>query len=91
MKKKVVSVLLCMALAISFTACNSSPNKSNEETKTSVSEKQQSKEKKSEEFISLDTIKAIPEFKLKDINGKEVTNEIFKNKKYTLVTFWGTW
>lgn len=42
---------------------------------------------KSEEASTKD-LKAFPEFKSKDFNGNEVTKEIFKDKKLTLVNFW---
>lgn len=89
MKRKLIAALLCMALSASFIGCNSESNKTSEDTKTKVAQNQSSKDK--EEYISLETMKAVPKFKLKDINGKEVTNDIFKDKKYTLITFWGTW
>lgn len=41
--------------------------------------------------ISLKTLKTIPEFKCTDVNGKEVSSEIFKDSKITLINLWGTW
>ncbi len=34
---------------------------------------------------------AAPDFKLKDINGKEVALKDYKNKKTVLLVFWATW
>ena len=40
------------------------------------------------EKSSTKELKAFPEFKSKDFDGKEVTKDIFKDKKLTLVNFW---
>ncbi|GAA0735162.1 hypothetical protein [Clostridium oceanicum] len=91
MKKVFLAALLCITLALSFTACSSNSSEKSDDTKATVTENQDSKEVESDEYISLDTMKSVPKFKLKDVKGKEVSNEIFKDKKLTLVTFWGTW
>ncbi|QXM05481.1 hypothetical protein [Crassaminicella indica] len=45
-------------------------------------------EKKEE--VSLNDLKAMPEFELKDVNDKDVNNEIFKDNKLTMVNIWAT-
>lgn len=39
----------------------------------------------------LDTMKKIPEFTAKTLDGEEVSSEIFKKSKVTLVNVWGSW
>lgn len=39
---------------------------------------------------SLSDLKEMPEFSLKDMNDKDVTNEIFKDKKLTMINIWAT-
>ncbi|WMM23399.1 TlpA disulfide reductase family protein [Tissierella sp. MB52-C2] len=48
-------------------------------------------EKEETEIISLETLKTIPQFKSTDVYGKEVSSEIFKDSKLTLINLWGTW
>lgn len=43
---------------------------------------------KKKESASTKELKLFPEFKSKDFDGNEVTKEIFKDKKLTLVNFW---
>ncbi|KNF08663.1 thioredoxin domain-containing protein [Gottschalkia purinilytica] len=43
---------------------------------------------KSEEKLS--DIKKVPEFKAKDLKGKEVTEKIFQNNKLTMINVWAT-
>lgn len=35
-------------------------------------------------------LEKVPHFKLVDLNGKEYTDDIFKDKKLTLINIWGT-
>ncbi|GAA0735171.1 hypothetical protein [Clostridium oceanicum] len=101
MKKAFLALLLCITLLLSFTACSSNLREKSDDTKAMIGENQNSKpiviknkdskEGESDEYISLDTMKSVPNFKVKDAKGKEVSNEIFKHKKLTLLIFWGTW
>ena len=50
-------------------------------------EDQFNKDKK-KESASTKELKLFPEFKSKDFDGNEVTKDIFKDKKLTLVNFW---
>lgn len=92
MKNKFLISLICISLCTSITACSTSSKKTVENSKPTIAnETKVDNNQESEEYISLETMNSIPEFKCKDINGNEVTNEIFKDKKLTLINFWGTW
>lgn len=81
--KKILIPILILAIGFSFTACNSKNNstsgKNNTDTKT--------EEIKKASFGNLNTI---PNFKVKDINNSEITEDIFKEKKVTMINIWGT-
>lgn len=41
--------------------------------------------------IALTATNIFPDFKSKDLEGNEVSQEIFTNKKLTMINFWGTY
>jgi|GEM_PF-1655737 len=41
--------------------------------------------------IKVEDMKSVPNFKVKDINGKTVTQAVFSKKRLTLVNVWGTY
>lgn len=45
----------------------------------------------SDNKITLETLDRIPDFSATDMNGTQVSNEIFSEYKLTLVNLWGTW
>ncbi|MFD3157841.1 TlpA family protein disulfide reductase [Haloimpatiens sp. FM7330] len=92
MKKIFLIISICVILSTSIKACSTVSKKNTTNSNNKIGEKiKDNKSKDSEEGISFDTMKSIPKFKCKDTNGKGVTNEIFKDKKLTLINFWGTW
>ncbi|SHH44823.1 Thiol-disulfide isomerase or thioredoxin [Caloranaerobacter azorensis DSM 13643] len=42
------------------------------------------------EQASLEDLKVMPQFELKSVNGDKVNNEIFKDKKLTMLNVWST-
>ncbi|MGN0425793.1 MAG: TlpA family protein disulfide reductase [Acetatifactor sp.] len=42
-------------------------------------------------LLSMETLKKIPDFTSVDMDGNEITNDIFSDYKLTLVNLWGTW
>ncbi|RKD22178.1 hypothetical protein SAMN02745883_00911 [Caminicella sporogenes DSM 14501] len=42
------------------------------------------------EKVSLEDLKVMPKFDLKDVNDKKVNNEIFKGNKLTMINIWAT-
>lgn len=81
MKKVIISTLL-VVMSLSLTACGSKENKA-----AKVSSTAQAEQSQKGTFAGL---KVMPQFKVKDINDKEVTNDIFKDKKVTMINIWGT-
>lgn len=79
MKKLIISCLLVI-MTLSLTACGSKNNN------TSTAKSQEIQETKG----SFGDLKTMPEFKVNDINDKMVTNDIFKDKKLTMINIWGT-
>lgn len=72
--KKIIIGILLIALSIGLIGCGQKQSKS-EETK---------------EKLTFDTLKVMPEFKCKDNNDKDITNDIFNDKKLTMINLWGT-
>ncbi|KAJ49208.1 putative oxidoreductase, partial [Clostridium tetanomorphum DSM 665] len=81
MKKLVISCLL-VVMTLSLTACGSKNNNASNSTKQEA-ELQDTKG-------SFGDLKTMPEFKVNDVNDKVVTNDIFKDKKLTMINIWGT-
>jgi thiol-disulfide isomerase/thioredoxin len=81
MKRLIIATLL-LIMGIGLTACSSKEVKT-----TKVGTKIQVEQASKGTFADL---KVIPQFKVKDINDKEVINDIFKNKKVTMINIWGT-
>lgn len=81
MKKLVISCLLVI-MTLSLTACGSKNNSTSNSTKQEA----QLNDAKG----SFGDLKTMPEFKVNDVNDKVVTNDIFKDKKLTMINIWGT-
>lgn len=80
--KKIIICTLLVAMTLSLSACGSKDSKSqNTGTKTTQSEVSKN---------GFEGLKEVPKFKVKDIEDKEVTNDIFKDKKLTMINIWGT-
>lgn len=87
--KKILVFIMCSFMVFTTVAC-SNKNTTKENTNT-IKETTTKSKNEGEEFISIDTLKEIPQFKSKDVKGNEITNKIFKNSKLTLINMWGTW
>ncbi len=81
MKKIIISTII-VVMSLGLTACASKDNKPSSGGNTVQVEKSQKG--------TFADLKVIPQFKVKDINDKEVTNDIFKDKKVTMINIWGT-
>lgn len=81
MKKIIISTLL-VVMSLSLTACGAKDNKT-----ANAGNSAQVEQSQKGTFADL---KVMPQFKVKDINDKEVTNDIFKNQKVTMINIWGT-
>lgn len=45
---------------------------------------------KKDSQASLSDLKSIPEFTSKDMNDQDISNQIFEDKKLTLINIWAT-
>lgn len=77
--KKIVSAFLIMLSVFYLVGCSSSEEEENQGT-------QQTQE--NEVVLSVDKM---PEFTTKNMEGEEVTNDIFSQADLTVVNFWGTY
>lgn len=91
MKKKKLNVKfgmgLILAMSVMLTACGSS-------TDVSKGTENQTEESQGTEAVQdeaeTDPVSVFGEFKAETINGEEVSEEIFGEKKLTMVNIWGT-
>lgn len=84
----VLGIAIMMAGAIS--ACNAGNKTANE----SVSTEAQTDSKKADESKAADSKKedvSFPEFSAKTVEGGEISNDVFKDSKLTVVNVWGSW
>ena len=83
MKKLIVTMMAAMAV-FTLTACTSSDAESDSSAaKSSASQKESS--------ATTDYPSKISSFTSTDVNGEEVSADIFKQKKFTVINFWGTY
>lgn len=81
MKKVIISIIITV-MSLSLIGCGSNNTKS-ASGDNAVQANQSQK-------YAIGDLKVMPEFKVKDINNNEVTNEVFKDKKVTMINIWGT-
>lgn len=82
--KRIVSIVLIVTICLCMCACSSS-----EDTQTEVKETEtEENDDITEEDESGD---AMPEFVTTDLDGNEVTNEVFSKADLTVVNFWATY
>ena len=80
--KKLITFMLLATMTLSLSACGSKDSKAQNGGAKTI----QSEEAKN----GFGGLKEVPKFKVKDIDDKEVTNDIFKDKKLTMINVWGT-
>lgn len=95
----VLGIAIMMAGAIS--ACNAGNKTTNESVRTEAqtdSKKADTSEsadsKKADESKAADSKKedvSFPEFSAKTVEGGEISNDVFKDSKLTVVNVWGSW
>ena len=79
--KKLITFMLLAAMTFSLSACGSRDSKAQNTGATTQSEGSKN---------GFRGLKEVPNFKVKDMDDKEVTNDIFKDKKLTMINIWGT-
>lgn len=81
--KKILIPVLMLTISLSLIACNSK----NTNTVTKNTTKTKTEEVKKTTFGDLSVM---PNFKVKNTSGNEITQEILKSKKITMINIWGT-
>lgn len=101
MRKKLFVLGMAIMMAGAISACNVGNKAANE----SVSTESQTDSKQADTSESADSKKAddsksadskkkdvsFPEFSAKTVEGEEISNDVFKNSKLTVVNVWGSW
>jgi len=101
MRKKLFVLGMAIMMAGAISACNAGNKTANE----SVSTESQTDSKQADTSESADSKKAddsksadskkkdvsFPEFSAKTVEGEEISNDVFKNSKLTVVNVWGSW
>ena len=89
MKRKLLILGVALMMIASATACSSqsgTTKKDDADVKTestvASTDKKSDQSEKSEKF---------PEFKAKTVDGEDISSDIFKNSKLTVVNTWGSW
>ena len=99
--KKLFVLGMAIMMAGAISACNAGNKAANE----SVSTESQTDSKQADTSESADSKKAddsksadskkkdvsFPEFSAKTVEGEEISNDVFKNSKLTVVNVWGSW
>ncbi|WBW98192.1 TlpA disulfide reductase family protein [Oceanirhabdus sp. W0125-5] len=83
--KRVFSLLMIILCVVTLSSCGKNDNVVNNDTGKEVKEEYTSNGEKNPVAG-----KSITEFKVKDIYGNEVTQDIFKDKKITMINIWAT-
>lgn len=90
----VLGIAIMMAGAIS--ACNAGNKTANESvsTESQADTSESAASKQADESKSADSKKedvSFPEFSAKTVEGGEISNDVFKDSKLTVVNVWGSW
>jgi hypothetical protein len=88
--KKLFVLGMAIMMAGAISACNAGSKTANE----SVSTEAQTDSKKADTGESADSKKedvSFPEFSAKTVEGGEISNDVFKDSKLTVVNVWGSW
>ena len=99
--KKLFVLGMAIMMAGAISACNAGSKTANESVSTEAqtdSKKADTSEsadsKKADESKSADSKKedvSFPEFSAKTVEGEEISNDVFKDSKLTVVNVWGSW
>lgn len=88
--KKLFVLGMAIMIAGAISACNAGNKTANE----SVSTEAQTDSKQADTGESADSKKedvSFPEFSAKTVEGGEISNDVFKDSKLTVVNVWGSW
>ena len=91
MKKKILILGMAIIMVAGISACNASSKTASNETTTTESKQADAKAEDSKEADSNKEDKKFPEFSAKTVSGEEISSDVFKDSKLTVVNVWGSW
>lgn len=91
MKKKILILGMALMLAAGISACNASSKTSSTEATTTESKQADAKAEDSKQAESEKEDKKFPEFSAKTVSGEDISSDVFKDSKLTVVNVWGSW
>ena len=91
MKKKILILGMALMLAAGISACNASSKTSSNEATTTESKQADAKAEDSKQAESDKEDKKFPEFTAKTVSGEDISSDLFKDSKLTVVNVWGSW
>lgn len=94
--KKLLVLGMAIMMAGAISACNAGSKTANESvsTESQVNSSESTDSKQADESKSADSKKedvSFPEFSAKTVEGGEISNDVFKDSKLTVVNVWGSW
>lgn len=91
MRKKILILGMALMLAAGISACNASGKTSSSEATTTESKQADAKAEDSKQAESDKEDKKFPEFTAKTVSGEDISSDLFKDSKLTVVNVWGSW
>lgn len=91
MKKKILILGMALMMAAGISACNASSKTSSTEATTTESKQADAKAEDSKQAESDKEDKKFPEFTAKTVSGEDISSDVFKDSKLTVVNVWGSW
>ena len=91
MRKKILILGMALMLAAGISACNASSKTSSSEATTTESKQADAKAEDSKQAESDKEDKKFPEFTAKTVSGEDISSDLFKESKLTVVNVWGSW
>lgn len=91
MKKKILILGMALMMAAGISACNASSKTSSSEATTTESKQADAKAEDSKQAESDKEDKKFPEFTAKTVSGEDISSDVFKDSKLTVVNVWGSW
>lgn len=91
MRKKILILGMALMMAAGISACNASSKTSSSEVTTTESKQADAKVEDSKQAESDKEDKKFPEFTAKTVSGEDISSDLFKNSKLTVVNVWGSW
>ena len=91
MKKKILILGMALMVAAGISACNASSKTSSSEATTTESKQADAKAEDSKQAESDKEDRKVPDFTAKTVSGEDISSDLFKDSKLTVVNVWGSW